>query len=578
MMDITGLSKEELIERFHLLNKELMEYKTKQKYGIVWEDSEEELDTKNVIPMVEPVKELNVGNVTDDKLNYLIEGDNYHSLKVLKNTHQNKIDVIYIDPPYNTGNEFVYNDRIVDKKDKFRHSKWLSFMDKRLRLARELMSEDGVIYVSIDDNEQAPLKLLMDNIFGEKNYLGQFVWRSTNGSNMGKNIVTVTEYILVYGKTSKVNLQGKEVERAVGMNHKDEHFEERGYFAKDNLDSKRQANHYSESLNYGITAPDGTILYPGNSPENNGYNWLWSKTKVEWGIENDFIIIEKNKNGEWKVYNKRYQKVNNKGEPFIRRSVIKNIIELKYASTSDGTRFMSEIGLEFDYTKPLNIIKDFISYHPNKNCTVLDFFAGSGTTGHAVMELNNEDGGNRNFILCTNNEVSDEKIRQHFIKKGVLDSNTKSAFNKFKKHKPELIHKFYQSEDYVNLGIARSVTRERIKRVIDGYETTKGDLVEGLGGNLQYLKTIELSNNPVYDSFRNQLRELAYVSHCLKYPNYIYNNHLVDNEFNINSIKNNGKINTFLVDKMFGNIDNILNEINIKFGNDIIIEQIEKYM
>lgn len=223
----------ELESKVKQLEAVITKMKAKQKYGLVWEDEEETVPS--VIPQLIEERKLKIVNDKNKHENLLIEGDNYHSLLALQKTHLGKVDVIYIDPPYNTGNEFVYNDKIVDKEDSFRHSKWLSFMSKRLKLAKSLLSEDGVIFVSIDDNEQAQLKLLMDDIFGEQNFLTQFVWLYSRnnvkngellstGANLGK-IKKTKEYILSYSKNNsavaigrKQISEGKEIKSRITKN------------------------------------------------------------------------------------------------------------------------------------------------------------------------------------------------------------------------------------------------------------------------------------------------------------------------------------------------------------------------
>lgn len=165
-------------EKAQELEKELKSLKKNKNYGLFWKEKTEEFDvkTRNSFPILEEVSELAVKQ-DEAPANIIIEGDNYHTLSVLSYTHKGLVDIIYIDPPYNTGNkDFIYNDRFVDKEDDFRHSKWLSFMEKRLKLAKELLKETGVIFISIDDNEQAQLKLLCDEIFGEENFIGNLAW------------------------------------------------------------------------------------------------------------------------------------------------------------------------------------------------------------------------------------------------------------------------------------------------------------------------------------------------------------------------------------------------------------------
>ena len=212
MSNYDNFSKDELLK---LVEKQEAELKAK-KYGHVW-DSEKEpeqvvLDCENNIPILQRVKEKEI-KTDDSDDNILIEGDNYHALTCLNYTHKGKIDVIYIDPPYNTGSQdFVYNDKYIDLEDSYRHSKWLNFMDKRLRLANNLLKEDGFIFISIDDNEQAQLKLLCNSIFGENNFISQIVVESgevfgTKAAHANKTIVKVKDYVLVYSKNKSSTLR-----------------------------------------------------------------------------------------------------------------------------------------------------------------------------------------------------------------------------------------------------------------------------------------------------------------------------------------------------------------------------------
>jgi len=204
--DLNNLTKEELISKIKQLQKEK---KLKHKYGLVW-DSEKEPEQvvelcKNNIPILKNIKSKDIKS-DNSQDNILIEGDNYHALQILNYTHKNKIDVIYIDPPYNTGNkeneDFSYNDKFIDKEDGYRHSKWLNFMCKRLELAKELLTDNGIIFISIDDNEQANLKLLCDKIFGENNFITQFMWNKTaTPPSLSKDIRKKYEYILCYQKS-----------------------------------------------------------------------------------------------------------------------------------------------------------------------------------------------------------------------------------------------------------------------------------------------------------------------------------------------------------------------------------------
>ena len=443
---LEGLTNEEKSALLELLNKE-------KKYGLVWENKPEDVEERlrDHLPVLEEVKSQAILSDSPDAPNHiLIEGDNLEALTALSYTHEGKIDVIYIDPPYNTGNkDFIYNDSFVDYEDGYRHSKWLSFMSKRLRIAKRLLSDKGVIFISIDDNEQAQLKLLCDDILAERNFVANYIWQSTAGSNTGTDIVTVTEYILVYSKNRDyVQFDGM-LSSEESFPYEDEYVKNRGRYALDKLDRRRVGGHYSDALNYAITMPDGTMRYPGgtNTKSQEGWNYLWSKSKVEWGIQNDFIVLKKSK-GLWNVYNKRYSKIDNSGNIIERSIPFRNLITSDQCNTAQGTAEITSIFSirPFDFPKPSKLIKHLLMniVRSKKKSTILDFFAGSGTTLHATMQLNSEDGGHRQCILVTNNENN----------------------------------------------ICEEVTYERNKRVINGYTTPKGEQVEGLKNNsLRYYKT-----------------------------------------------------------------------------------------
>lgn len=449
----------------------------KKRYGLVWEDSSEEaydrMQEELPVFMEDAAKRLDSAPVGSPN-HVLIEGDNLNALAALSYTHAGKIDVIYIDPPYNTGNkDFVYNDSFVDKEDGYRHSKWLSFMNRRLRIAKKLLSEKGVIFISIDDNEQAQLKMLCDEIFGEENFFANLIWQSTPGSNTGKDVKTVTEYVFMYAKQkTTVEINSKPIEDTKKYKFKDEHIAHRGPYVTNKLDRRMTGSHYSEALNYSIEMPDGTMLYPGcTSEKQEHWNWRWSKQKVEWGIANDFILFNQ-KNGKWAIYFKQYLKVDNNDIPIERALPYQNLILEEAMNAARGTREVMDIFSEkkFDYPKPLNLITFVLNMVSKSNSTILDFFAGSGTTLHATMQLNAEDGGHRKCILVTNNENN----------------------------------------------ICESVTYERNKRVIQGYTTPKGEQVAGLAdNNLRYYRTAFVPREHSNRNRRNLMSSLVDVL-CIK--------------------------------------------------------------
>ena len=339
---------------------------------------------------------------------------------------------------------------------------------------RSLYFLRGVIFISIDDNEQAQLKLLCDEIFGGDNFITNIIWQSTAGSNTGNEIVTTTEYVLVYtSNRSRAHFDGQPPS-ADTFKLSDEYVKERGRYTLDKLDRRRVGGHYSEALNFPIEMPDGTLRYPGGGQQvNEGWNYLWSKTKVQWGLDNNFIVFKKNKE-KWAVYCKRYQNVDNNNKPVDRTTPYRNLITSDLFNTAQGTAELAIIFniRPFAFPKPSGLVKFLLSTTVTTlhNATILDFFAGSGTTLHATMQLNAEDGGHRKCILVTNNENN----------------------------------------------ICEEVTYERNKRVIQGYTTPKGEEVEGLhDNNLRYYRTTLLSRDKSVKNMR-QLVRLATDMLCIK--------------------------------------------------------------
>lgn len=362
----------------------------------------------------------------DTTENLYIEGDNLEVLKLLQRGYLGKVKMIYIDPPYNTGNDFVYEDDFAMSREEMDeamgnldeegnrlrqnlesnpryHSDWCSMIYSRLLVARTLLANDGVIFISIDDNEVHHLRKICDEVFGAGNFVADLIWQSTAGSNTGTDIITVTEHIIVYSKIQGAIIFDGLLSNRENYTYSDEYESERGKYSLDKMDRRRVGNHYSHALDYPITMPDGTVRYPGGGKHKSaeGWNYLWSQKKFQWGIENGFIEFKKT-DGQWNVYNKRYFKVDNDGNPINRTIPYRNLISSDRFNTAQGT---SEIrGLfgqrTFDFPKPSGLIKYFLSMvvRTSPYSLILDFFSGSATTAHAVMQLNAEDGGKRKYI------------------------------------------------------------------------------------------------------------------------------------------------------------------------------------
>ena len=396
-----------------LKNKLFLHYDIKEPEKVV-------VDCETKLPVLVEVDKKKIQKRTESDLTHLlIEGDNYHALSVLNYTHAGKVDVIYIDPPYNTGNmDFIYNDHFVDREDSFRHSKWLSFMAHRLRLAKNLLAETGVIFISIDDNEQAHLRLLCDQIFGEENFVANFTWikkEKASGVPPKRMILPNKEYVLAFAKNAE-SIKFKGQERSLASYKQDED----GRWWR-TMPIQATGN---QKTSFIIVDPKTGNKYPGR--------WAFSEKKILEMIEQGKIAFPKSGKGlpTQIVY---ADEMSNQASPvFEHLGMFDSEVATKSVKSMFGGNF------PFNFPKPVELIEFLVEQGGKKSAVILDFFAGSGTTGHAVLKLNAQDSGTRQFILCTNNE------------------------NK----------------------IAEDVTYPRIKKVIDGYGDTAG-----IPTNLRYFKT-----------------------------------------------------------------------------------------
>jgi len=478
---------EKLKDEIERLKKEL---KKRKKYGLVWEEKPEEVVEmcKEKLPVLKEVKDKEIITDKNKPVNLLIEGDNYHALSVLNYTHAGKVDVIYIDPPYNTGaRNWRYNNHYVDKEDAFRHSKWLSFMNKRLKLARTLLKETGIICVTIDENEQAQLKLLLDEIFGENNYLGTVCIRNNPSGRTRKSEISLQhEYALFYSK----NKNKKGIDTLYippeDKTHNYRQDKDGSWYEKRNLRRGRKREEkpkrffpiYVSPKNFeiSITKKPGFVEVLPIDEFGHELTWDRDKEKIEDLYRKKEVWAEKTKNG-YQIFFKFRPNLEIGETP-------KSLwLDPKYSSREYGIRILKEIFGEspFEYPKSLYAVMDCIkAMNSSKNILVLDFFAGSGTTGHAVLELNKEDGGNRQFILCTNNENN----------------------------------------------ICTDVCYPRIKKVIEGYKNLKGEQVEGLEGNLKYFRTdfVDAESN---DMNKIKLTHQATAMLCIKEGTF---EKVIDNE------------------------------------------------
>lgn len=436
------------------------------------------LDTTTVIV---PDAEHNNLPENKDSKNIYISGDNLDALKHLLKSYAGSIKCIYIDPPYNTGSDdFVYTDsfnftveelasklsiseeqasRVLDltRRGSATHSAWLMFMLPRLLLARDLLSKDGVIFISIDDNEQSNLKLLCDEVFGEENLIGSFPRITKRGGKSSDVIAQNHDYLFIYSKGAAPLLYPLEHNDA-GFKYKDSHFEQRGYY-KLNQTLDYDSLQYSSSLDYPIIM-DGETFYPGGSEEDyidrqkGNHNradwcWRWSKDKFKFGLDNDFIVLKRTRNGS-RIYTKTYQKAfiedGDKGY-FIdygdrKKSVSTLELTENIYSNDNATKDVAQtIGKKiFDYTKPISLIMFVLDLCVRNNDIVLDFFSGSGTTGESVMRWDAETRNTVRYILVQIPEQVKENTSAQKAGYKTIDeigqARIKLAVNKLRKENP----------------------------------------------------------------------------------------------------------------------------------------------
>jgi len=473
VMSSTELDNEQKSQLIRLIREQ-------KKYGLVWEDSTEDAweKMKTSIPVLNEVDDKRILNDKDGEHypnHAIIEADNLHALIALTYTHEGSFDMMYFDPPYNTGNgDFTYNDKIVDEEDSYRHSKWLSFMEKRLRIARRLLSERGVIFISIDDYSQAQLKVLCDSIFDSSsnpkhsNFITTLIWNKQHSQQQGL-FKKYHEYVVVYAKNK--SLLKNVLSEADGLI-------EAGAMKK--ISTKNPASTFAFPAGTKVEAPDGTT-FSGTYGDSEKVTVVEGPFTVVNGQTAFPIVLsagwtQKKQMSSWfkglDTYDTKGQKIvefyfNSTGKIKCRKergAVTPNTFLPEFGMGSEQTSHLEDImGKPDTFTnpKPVEMIKLFIEWFCPKNGKLLDIFAGSGTTLEATMQLNAEDGGHRQCILVTNNENN----------------------------------------------ICEEVTYERNKRVIEGYTTPKGEQVAGLNhNNLRYYK---LDFNPRKQSHQGN-RELFY--------------------------------------------------------------------
>ncbi len=417
---------------FTALKEEMGEFETvsAEHYDFTWAGKqaakkEAQADAIGRTLRFKPQDSVNAGTTE----NIYIEGDNLEALKLIRKSYYGRIKMIYIDPPYNTGTDFVYHDNFTmteqelaklsgdtSQNERMRkntvdsakyHTNWLNMMYPRLKIAKDLLSDDGVIFISLDDNEVDNLKKICDEIFGAHNFICTFVRKNKAGSGHDSRKIAIEfDYVLCYAKSvseNNINQEAVDVKNDAKYKYSDEFVAVRGKYYLRDLDYKGS---YSEKLDYPIVMPDGKTIYSGGK-FGKPNTWRWSKEKFEWGLKNGYIVFQQ-QDGKSKVYIKQYQYVDNNGELYVRSIPYRALIDY---SNGQGTLDFNNI-MEtnaFSYPKPVGFLKHLLNIASNSDSIILDFFSGSATTAHAVMQLNAEDGGNRRFIMVQLPEETDEK-------------------------------------------------------------------------------------------------------------------------------------------------------------------------
>lgn len=459
-----------------------------KKYGLIWEKHEEIVDVmmNESIPVFSEDYKKELVFSPKGNFNFLLEGDNLHSLYLLEKTHKGKVDVIYIDPPYNTKNkDFLYDDVYVDGNDGFRHSKWLSFMYERLCVAKKLLSMHGCIFISIDDNEQANLKVMCDEIFGEEKFVALIPWRKrTAKSDVPYGISQDFESILCYANSNFLAaVKGKDRKY-----YETEDFPGRPWRFHDL--TKQTTIEERPNSNFTIVNPKNGKEYPVNplrswAITSETFEKYYQEDRIIFPDDYEFLKISKPVLRYWKA-----DDVKKAGDSFGYVAASTFLPNEVVGMTQDGTKEITNIFgcKKFNFPKPVSLIKFLveISTANIKDALVLDFFAGSGTTGQAVLELNQKDGGNRKFILCTNNEN----------------------------------------------GICEEITYERIKTVITGKRQDGSVYSEGIPANLKYYRTDFVSKTDEYlaDSLLGHIREMIQLEQGIKLDNVSHIIIMNDNE------------------------------------------------
>lgn len=467
--DYSKLEKKDLIKVIEKLE-------SRKRYGLIWDEEKVkeqfEKDAQNALPVLKEIKSKEIIDKNGGPINILIEGDNYHALSVLNFTHQGKVDIIYIDPPYNTGSKtWKYNNDYIDKNDTWKHSKWLSFMKNRLALAKNLLTQDGSLICAVDENEHATLGLLLEEIFPDKEIVCVTVIHNPGGIQ-GNNFSYCHEYayfVFPQGGTYISNVK-RDGDKPTPL---------RDWGGEE---SKRDT---AKNCFYSIFTKEGKIIGFGDVCKDN-FHPSASNIKKKDGVMEIYPIDSSGVERKWRFARQSIEEIKDelaceliRDEWTVRRYKQnyrwKTVwTDEKYNANVYGTQLLSQIiKIKFPYPKSLYTVEDCIRaiIHNKNNAIVLDYFAGSGTTAHAVLELNKEDQGNRTFILCTNNEGN----------------------------------------------ICEEVCYPRVTNIIKGYKNLKnGKPVIGLGGNLKYFKTKFVKNASNKDDFKIRITKECTEMLCLR--------------------------------------------------------------
>lgn len=551
---------------------------TEKKYGLVWEEHEEEVDKKLVhnIPVFREIEDKKIVWDNTKDFNFLLEGDNLHSLKLLEKTHKGKVDVIYIDPPYNTGNkDFIYDDNYIGSDDGYRHSKWLSFMNERLRIARKLLSKEGVIFCSIGDDELSQFKIILDEIFGEDNFINLVSVKTKNaagasGGGQDLKLKKNLEYLLIYSKDIKFLPEFNTVYKLTEIEELLDYYKENDISWKytsvlvnpgtkkyigstvdgagDEIKIYKRQNPIFMSVNQ-IAKKDNISV---REVYKNYFNQIHMTAMPQSSIRKRvFDYIGEDNLDKESLYSIEYIPISgrNKGrlyEQFYKGQKLRLIAWFADVgvSNSDGV-FKKDIegtywdGIELNNLskegnvkfsngkKPLSLLNRIIKMYKYKDAVILDYFAGSGTTGHAVVQLNKEDGGNRKYILCTNNENDIcEKITYQRMK-----NIQEELPHNLKYYKTEFIPKLSEDEEILSSKlldyIKEMVELENMceidgvkRRIILSDEDLNIALSEMEEGGVLYIPSFILLTNEIKDSIEERKLDLVTI------PDYYFTEEL----------------------------------------------------